>query len=434
MPVDLSAAGLPSRYPTHKPRFVPWLFAWLLCGVIGAGLIVLLWPSSTPAQGAWFWFCVLGLPSMVFCMVLGLALTQYETRHAHALHRNWHRDDWLRKRVRFAQQPLQVLGTNYCLPFDEPRLCVALAGTEPLMRMQLSRGGSGRVMHGRFADDDLRLNTLDDSINARADALLVAADGRSAGQTGPDARVVALLENTLAPLATMLHELSQQGSARAPAVRVVAETGVAKLRQAEVRMALRRVGLPALECLVLPDANGLMTIDAWLDSGDRRPLLIVVASWNDMPSPGSTEGAVAVLLASMHARLPESVHPVGVVHRPVDGAAKALGDVLANALLWGDADSEAVKQAWIGSTQGVAATDLVAALERASLAGIKQSATQRHLDALIGDAGAVRPWLALVAAIESGAAGPQLLLDAAHSVQAALLHVHPSQCDDLIHD
>lgn len=116
MPVDLSPAGLPSAYPSHGPRFWPWVGIWAICCVLGAALTLLLWPRGESARGPWFWFFAVGLPSCVFGLLLAIARAGYEALWFRAHFRNRHRSKWLSARVLVAQRPLQILGTGHCLP------------------------------------------------------------------------------------------------------------------------------------------------------------------------------------------------------------------------------------------------------------------------------------------------------------------------------
>jgi hypothetical protein len=49
-----------------------------------------------------------------------------------------------------------------------------------------------------------------------------------------------------------------------------------------------------LACEAALDTDGLMLIDTWLDAADKRALLVLAATWHEVPPAGSTEAAVAV--------------------------------------------------------------------------------------------------------------------------------------------
>ena len=167
-----------------------------------------------------------------------------------------------------------------------------------------------------------------------------------------------------------------------------------------------------------------MIVDGWLDAGEKRPLLLIAASWHEMPVLGSTEGASATLLAPADYPLPEAITPAGTLHRPVSGPIDDLGDVLANAVLWGRASAPSISQAWLSQGSDASDTALLHAIEQAQLSKIRQREAQRRLNDTIGNAGVASQWLAMVGAIESGAPGPHLILDQSQTAQAAILYVN----------
>ncbi len=427
MPVDLSPAGLPSAYPSHGPRFWPWLGIWTVCNVLGASLVVVLWPTGTPTHGVEFWGWVFGIPNAVFVVLLGLDRTGFEALWIHAHYRNIHRRKWLDDRVGEAQQPLQVLGTGYSLSLGNQTLGAAIATTDPLPKSQAPRIGSAVLVHGRFEETS---SYADDPTD-------VPSDDDEAGSIPPlpPRRVATIslkIAQALESLADSLHALSQYESIHWPQVRVLASPDEAAQREQQVRDALRIAGLPPLECHAVPAADGLLVADAWLDARERRPLLVLAAAWHDANPPvGSTEGCVAILLDPGFYRLPEPVKAIGALHRPVAGDLPALGDLFANAAIWGKADGPGVKRAWITGLSGDYDTALLAGLRHASLSAIAKQDAQWRLDRILGDAGAANGWLSIAAAIESAESGPQFILNHA---QAAILYVHPHPPHDNPHE
>jgi hypothetical protein len=416
MPVDLSPAGLPSAYPDHGPRFWPWLGIWAACCVLGAAIALLLWPNGEPARGAWFWFCVVGLPNGVFGILLGFARAGYEAFWFRAHYRNMHRNKWLGERVRFAQRPLQVLGVGYCLPLGDLSLAATMTAGRPLQKMQPPRNGPGMILHNRFLDSEPQLAYQTVEPVEHEDVALSLDEVRSSP-------TVSMFRAALLPLAASLHALSQYEQIHWPQVRVLATPAGASAREQQVRDALRIAGLPPLSCQAVPESDGLLVADAWLDAHERRPLLVIAAAWHDASPPvGSTEGCVAVLLGPGFYQLPEQVKIAGRLHRPVAGDLDELESVFANAAIWGDADAPAVTHAWISGLSGEHDRALLAGLTEASLSGVTQQETQRRPDRIVGDAGAANAWLSIAAAIESGMSGPQLIIDRA---MAAILYVAP---------
>ncbi|WP_258234572.1 hypothetical protein [Cupriavidus pinatubonensis] len=376
-------------------------------------MALLAWPKGAAASGPWLWFCTFGIPNLVFAVLLGIARASYEAIWMHAFCRNSARRKWLVRTVRQAQRPLQVLGVAYCLPLGAQSLAGVMTGAKPLTKAQPPRYGTGLPVHNRFDDEAFT-------------SLLV--EGNDALEWERVATIVLKLEKTLATLAASLQALSQYGPVYAPTVRVVTRPELAALRTQQVREALRRAGLPPLECLATPVEDGLMVADAWLDAKDRRAVLVVGAEWHDSSPPvGSTEGCVAVLLNPGFYQLPEPVRVLGTLHRPVTGEANALGDLLQLALIWGSAESSSVPCAWITGLDSRQDSALIAAWKATSQEQLSEADAVRRPDHVVGDAGPLNPWLSVVAAITGGMEGPQLIMDRA---QAAVLYVTPSSHDE----
>jgi hypothetical protein len=412
-----------------------WLIVWALCCGIAVPIALLLWPAGQPARGAWFWICVAGAPNALFLLLFGIDRAIYEAAYAHARNRNQHRDAWLNRRISDAQRPLQVLGIGYCLPLEDKSLADAAASSTPLLTAQTPRGGSGRIVHGRFAEGAPLPweSPFDDGQSPATNDAGQDGAGESSSTTGSVSPVVWMIAQALAPLTGSLQALSRYGNSFAPAVRVLVPADDAEARMQHARLALSLAGLAMLECLAIPAADGLLVADAWLDAAEKRPLLLIAAEWHDgrtMPSIGSTEGGVAVLLGPGIYQLPEPVMVLGMLHRPVASDLTMLGDILGNAVLWGKVDAPSVKTAWISGLDATRDTALLGALGNASLTSVAQLDAQRRVDRVIGRAGVADGWLSVAAAIESGVAGPHLILHNTRTAQAAVLHVNPSPSHD----
>ncbi|MGU7770647.1 hypothetical protein ACV229_10755 [Burkholderia sp. MR1-5-21] len=447
MPVDLSPAGLPSAYPAHGPRFVPWLFGWVLCCGIGAAAVLLLWPAGTPAQGAQFWLCLLGIPNAVYFTALGIARAVYEADCLYALFRNRHRASWLRDRILTAQRPLQILGAGYCLPLGGKSIGEILTGKTSLLEARVPRSGINRIVHTRFADDDPLLQEDADESESFDDDLFGAIDIEHVEIAAPDSdptppvpvpvpSVVRVMTQALVPLIESLQALSQYGPKYAPAVRVMSAPETADMRVNQVRQALQRAGISDLECCAVSPVDGLMLTDAWLDTAELRPLLVVAAEWHAAPPLGSTEGAVAVLLGPGVFQLPELVSVMGLLHRPVADDLEHMDAMLANSVLWGKADAPTVDTAWISGLDGSHETKLIAALRNAGLMGVTGQDAQRRPDRIIGYAGTAGGWLSIAAALEAGP-GTRLILHAPSPpsiAQAAILHVNDQTHNEDLND
>jgi hypothetical protein len=417
MPVELSQAGRPSAYP-RRPRFWPWWFCiWLACAVAGAAIALLLWPKGERAGGAWFWFCIIGIPNGFFGLLFSIERTGYEAMWYRAYHRNGHRDRWLAQRLRVAQKPLRVLGVGYCLPLNRQTLAQAINAGVRLPRQQQPRSGTGVIEHCRF--DNLP-PTFDESdltepaTESESNAMVDAAPKEPVGPFVPR------IADALKQIAASLQALTRYERSHWPQVRVLAEPDEETLREQQVSYALKLAGLPPLVVQAVPASQGLLVADAWLDAREARPLLVIATAWHKkQPPAGSTEGCLAMLLDGGLYRLPEGVPVLAKLHRPVEGKADEIEYCFANAVIWGGADFAAVTRAWI--TRAVERCNR--GLRIANLDAIAKSEAQCESARIVGGFGSGSGWLAVAAAIECGAAdGPQLIID---GVQSAILNVLP---------
>ncbi|KVV51582.1 hypothetical protein WT27_30335 [Burkholderia territorii] len=419
MPVDLSRAGHLSAYPS-RPRFWPWWFCiWLACGVIGAAIALLMWPKGERAGSLWFWFCVVGIPNGLFGFFFAIERARYEAMWYRAYHRNLHRDRWLAERIRVAQQPLRVLGVGYCLPLHDQTLAQAIHAGVRLPRQQQPRSGAGVVEHCRFDDLPETFDETDEVDTVDPTDENQAAAANSVPER-PVTQLTLRIAEALEPLAASLHALTQYEAAYWPKVRVLAEPGDEALREQEVRDALQMAGLLPLEVLAVPASHGLLLADAWLDACDACPLLVIATAWHDArPPTGSTEGCVAMLLDAGFYRLPEGVHVMATLHRPVEGKADEIEYGFANAVIWGKAEFGAMTRAWI--TRAVRHCER--GLRIANLQALANSDAQCDLEYILGDFGSASGWMAVAAVTECGAENAShLVID---GVQSAVIHVLP---------
>lgn len=425
MPIDLSPAGEASPYPERGPRLLPWLAIWVAFCVAGAAIGLSLWPKGVPARGILFWWRIVGISNLAFVIVLGVARMGYEVQWYRAHHWNGHRRRWLGARVREAQRPLQVLGAGSCLPLPgHESLSGALQAGKPLIAEQSPRKGAGLIPHNRFEGESQSDVPVEGTLREKVPDL----DAPVEPATETVATMVLKLVEALQPLAESLRALSRYGQRYAPAVHVLVGPEMAVLRLAQVQEALRRMDLPRLDCQPVPASDGLMVVDAWLDQQEWRPMLLVAAEWHDANPPvNSVEGCVAVLLDPGCFQLPAPVKVLGKLHRPLAGGISALGDLIANAVLWGNAEPATLQRAWVTRLGGEHDIALLAALKAAHLPQLGELEAQRRPDRVVGESGTMNPWLSIAAAIESRESGVHLVLDHTH---AAVLHVLPSPHDE----
>lgn len=411
MPVDLKQLKPPKPYPPRGPEIGVWLAAWGICVVIVGGTILLLWPHNQPARGATFWLPVVGLPNVLFLTILFVVRSAYEGAYLHALFYNDHREQHRRSLIDRGQQSVRVLDFSYRLAVADGNLASTIAEGAPIIKAQPLRDGSAIVRHTRLPDAD---------DTASADPLLAQVL-----QQVPVDRTGRLYAQLLAPLIRTIQPLLL--ARLTPAVRLVvadpANPGNA-LEQLQTVIGAMNLYLP--DCKTVAAADGLMPVDAWLDAGEMRPLLVVAIQLHDRPPEDSAEGGVALLFLRQAVALPDGVTPRATLHRPVAVPPRELAKGLALSMLSGRVTPSMLKEAWLTGFDAQEHTHVSQACRRAALDSLTKFEAQRMPDSILGHAGRAASWLAVAAVSEHGAEAPQLILNRSSTAfQAAILQGHP---------
>jgi len=411
MPIDLSNIGPPKPYPVRGLRLRPWFFVWAMCSVFGAVVVLLIWPTGTPARGLWFWLCIVGGPQALFALVLGFTRAVYETEYLHALYYNQHRENRRRVLIARGQEPLLVLAYAYQFPLDGQGLAQTVIDGPPMLRTQPLQDGSTVVRHTRLPEGRSHSEQVDSVLSRVLQQAPVTPYGK-------------LYAHLLMPILEQLRALAAMGSSRLPTLQLVV-TGDHKTagQLQQLRAVIAACGLPPFDCKVASDSDGLMIADAWLDSKTVRPLLVIAAQLHDLSPAESTEGGVAVLLAKSGMHLP-LIEPLATLHRPVAAAPDRLAEGVVAAVGWGKASPAAVRHTWTTGMKGDENVLLSSAFRQAGMLGVLGADARHEPDLAIGHAGSVAPWLSVAAATESGLDGPQTLLNRTQTIQAAILYAH----------
>jgi hypothetical protein len=408
MPVDLKQLGPPKHYPPRGPGIRAWLVVWIVCAIVVDGAVLLLWPQNQAARGLDFWLPVAGLPNVLFLAIVILHRAFYESVWLHVMYFNGHREVRRRSVIERGQQAVRVLDYSYRFPLKNGTLARTISDQTQLLKAQTVRDGT--TIARRLSDD---------ADGASSDPLL----GQVVRQAPLD-RSGQLYAQLLVPLANTVGLLLQAGLT--PAVRLVAadpaNTGDA-LKQ--LRTAIHAMGMPLPDCKAIAATDGLMLVDAWLDAGERRPLLVVAAQLHDTPPDESAEGGVALLALHQAVALPAAVTPRATLHRPVAVPPQDLAGGLALSMLWGRVRSSMLKHVWMTGFDDEEQTHVSQAFRRTALERLTKFEARRTPDSVLGYAGVAACWLTVVAAAELEAAAPQLILNrtlTAH--QAVILKTH----------
>jgi hypothetical protein len=411
MPVDLKELGPSKSYPPRGPGILAWSVVWFVCVIVVDSAILLLWPHSRHARGAAFWLPLAGLPNVLFLAIFMLGRAYYEGAYLHVMFYNDHREERRRSLVERGQQFVRVMDFSYLLPVADGKLACMLVEGTPVIKAQPLRDGSATARHTRLPDDS---NTVS------CDPLLIQVL-----QQVPLDRVGKLYVQLLVPLVRTIRPLLQAGMT--PAVRLVMADPTNpgdKLKQ--LRTVIRAMNLYLPDCETVAAADGLMLIDAWLDAGETRPLLVVAVQLHEKPPEDSAEAGVALLFLSQAATLPDATRPCATLHRPVAVPLHEMAEGLAFAMLWGRVTSSAIKQAWLTGFNTPEQTQVTRACRRAALEQLTKFEARRMPDSVLGHAGLAAEWLAIAAATEHGSDAPQFILNRTSvTCQAAILKSLP---------
>jgi hypothetical protein len=412
MPVDLKSIGPAKQYPPRGLGLRFWAIVWVGCVLLIAGTVLLCWPKNTPAQSARFWLLMVGLPNVTFIALVTWNRILYENRHLHVLYYNDHRERRRSELIVEGQRSLKVLAYAYRLPLDPGQFAHTVAAGKSLLKAQPLRDGTTIVRHLRLPDE-----TVCDAADSGLAQVLLQSSLTREGK---------LYAQLLTPLVDTIELLIASGAR--PAIRLVAtDIALATHSLEQIDVVANAFHLPALERKVALGSDGLMPIDAWLDVKDPRPLLVVAGTLHDVPPPESTEGGVALLLVPESLHLPPGLAPCAAIHRPVSRHADELAEGAALGMLWGKVNPSSVRHAWVAGFDDHQHALVGAACRRVGLEQLTTHESRFNLDRVVGHAGSAGGWLAVAAAAEFGAEHPQLILNRARTIQAAVVQAYPPQ-------
>jgi len=387
MPVELPLSGS-SKTDPPLPSTVVWLglsLVVMLVGVIGG---LLTWPKIEPTGSAWFWARIVVLPALGACITFSLRQCRYdsEINRVRAEEETYQEDR--EEAVQFAAEPLAVLGCAY-----------------------LSASGSaqvaGKIVQGDSALGAQSLHPSSDAVRHTSLVLLDAEEGR--GRYGPCfTKILDLMAEAVAavprnvPLGVRLH--------------LPADTDQHSLL-ATWHECWEKKGLRRAKAKLLPPAQGLMTLDEWLDVPGgpslEKCILFVSVQLHDIPPENSAEAAAALLLGWAPLAGRRGMKPLAFLHRPVEAESMLLNDAIPMTLLWGETNASHIGDLWQAGLKKEDKPALIQSTSDLSL-GISQTVNLsgiHDIDRALGNSGVAAGWLAAALAIEHAAQSgkPQLI-------------------------
>lgn len=377
MPVDLESLRAPDYEQGKPPRLWAWLLILLLVMGSGAGLTLYLWPADAPASGWRFWISLLGLPFVIYLLMLALRMRDLESWRNQLYLEELARQEVEQNNVQFGQQPLSLLhGVAWSAAGDLAQTLTSVQAHHPLLASTLAHGHRDEVVrHTHLPDKDL-------------------LDWQAAPEERMSQRIEDALDKAMESLPPALRALPPQWPLHVELQIDTDGVAVDVIALWRRQWAWRELQpAPASETLVA--ANGMARLDSWLDQSAPKHYqyarLIVAAQFYERPPANSAEAVCAVLLAWPQGEDEDRLH------RPVSSQGRTADAVLAETLLFSGCEPAQLTALWSATGQNDAPWN-------AALSQQQPRAAVLSVDHQIGHAGVAAEWLALLLAWQ--AAGP----------------------------
>lgn len=384
MPVDLSCIPAHAKRQA-APSFKRCVMFLIVLIASGGGITAYLWPTSAPTHTATFWFCFLGIPSVVGGIAFALRWLVY-------LSGEWLADGWdaarerdLAQDMRCGQRSLGMLGYVVHLPHVISAKSISQQLQIPegiILPTKVDETGELLIHQASFSDFGLPVLVR---VKERINSLLAEASLQNAFQRLPQKSPLAVLLQFSPDISLSSEELGT-------------------LQQ----LVQNNIGSPFNFTFI--SGEGLQTVDVWLDRPDMmQNLLVITLSLSEKIMDGSGEAAVAILMNSPET--PEVTRNiVAQIHRPEQmKTTQEISSALMQALHWGETTPDEIKHIWLTGTgtSNKASTLLSTAGIRFPVAG-----QPCDIDIKTGLTGSVSPWLAIAVAAEQAgqSKSPQLVI------------------------
>jgi hypothetical protein len=403
MPVELPTPQGDTP-PPEPPSPIVWWIVFIVIMLVGVVSTLLIWPKGEPTNTAWFWVRLLVFPSLAGALAYGLRLLYYEQETARLQAEEEVLAEDRAKAVRFAREPLAVVGSAYLCAIGRSSVSKQVAAGEIVLKARRAPAGKVAVRHTSL--------TLFDQ-----EPLV----------TRYSSCFVQLLNQIDAPLRGLPARVPLEVHLQLPA----------NIDEDEVRkrwlVCWEAAGHRPVDATLIPLEQGVMAIDAWLDihggPGLEKFALYVAVQLHEAPPANSAEAAVALLLGWAPLAQRKGLTPQARLHRPVDVAGDEINDTVSRTLLWGGAQAPQIGDLW---QAGVEQADKSALMQASTDLSLGRSQTSdlcdiHNIDNAIGDPGVASAWLAIALAAEHAAetAKPQLVVSRQHTLRLAV--VQPSR-------
>ncbi|KAK42403.1 hypothetical protein BG58_03735 [Caballeronia jiangsuensis] len=345
--------------------------------VVGVVITLVTWPKDESTGTLEFWLSLLGRPALVWGVALGLRLIYFDQESERLDAVNEVLREERDRALQYASEPLAAMACAYLTAAGDTGLTANILQGASVLEARTSLDGREGIRHSA-------LDLASDDENQCRYRLCFA-------------RLIASMERTVRGL-----PLDVPFGVR---LQLPADGDRETLRQTW-QTCWDEKSMRRCEAKLVPNEQGLMALDEWLDyhggPGLEKVLLFVAVQLHDVPPPNSAEVASAVLVGWPQLLSRREIAYLGALHRPVQGQRDDLRSCVPTALQWGRSTAAEIGDLWQAGLQkddkgavNQAMSDLKVGVSSGNdLSGV------HDVDLALGQPGCASGWLALALSLE----------------------------------
>lgn len=390
MPVDLK------QIPKAEPLPVPpdrsrWFLVIVLIVIVGAVLVLSLWPKDLTTHSTWFWFCTLLVPFFAGLAGYIVRLRHYENERDRVMWWNHLHQTQYDEQVLLGRQALGVLGMSYTTPVASNKLAAAL-------------------LQGANALQSHYSQTLQSVVTSASLSPVLKIPDEEEHQS----RLEVFLGRVIRGLHVELTQLTGKLVIR------LHHDGV--LKNEQIIAVWQSVFLPsyaAADVSVTTESDGLMWVDEWLDRQDDTLFLSVEINLFLLARDGQAESVSALLMASPAWLERQHIKPQMWIHRPV--VLKDASDSVTDVANWGKVTSRFPWYFWRAQVKSDDLATVLRGMDKSGFLPAKKG--EQVLDDVFGRPAAAVGNITLICACEHAVTSglPQWLLVGDQTTQMAVV-------------
>ena len=375
MPVNIKKIPPAAERP-ETPRLERWF--GFLAALLALGAATGLYLDKQ-AEGTRFWLLIPAALTFAWLAVFALRLLVWGALDLRASGWDRAREEVLLREMRRGRRALQILHADLSIPMPPDQIRSAtsqLMQGDELLVNQSSRTGNQTGRHACFqVTDDMELS----------------------GRTGSEALVRSRLISQMKALAVKLAAFPSEHPVN---VLMPVSTSVAQgTLQALWNEVIKVAGIR--QQLVLVEGCGPEFIDHWLDNRFQEKTLLLIVALQVEPQEIADTGEAFVTLLLGNRLTQETLAPLALLHRPERSTAATASEDIRQAADWVPVEEGTIKHLWTSGLSAAQANAVQIAAHTPVLAGVDFATSRYVTDDIMGNTGAVTPWLAVAAAAQA---------------------------------